>query len=626
MSIEDINRRLYKPGENFSDRDKPASRWAPGRSFDIQKTENVKDYWQRPFNKKPSDNAMRNKILKIGGITIAALLILTGLIWFSLGRAFDKEKIVISLEAPERVVAGEEVNFLVKYDNRTKTDLLEARVKLTFPESSFTENGSGLSVEKIIGKIGASTNGEINFTGRLIGREDDIKKVLAVISYQPKNINSRFEGMANAESKIVAVPIVLSFDLPEKIVSGQIVQGALQYTNTSSVSFSDLILKIDFPEDFQLQSAHPESSDARNSWNIFELPAREEGKILFLGTTSGQSNQAKSFAASIGFKEGDDFIVLADGLGSTTISDSPLIVTQSVNGEDNYVAKPGETLKYKVKYKNTAEVGIPAANIVVEFISSALDYSSVSVSNGSYDSQGNKITWNAGGVSKLALVNPGEEGEVSFSVKVLGAMPVENFNDKNFVVKTDASIDTPNVPLSLAGTEIKGTSEMTVKIRTNVNLLTKGYYNDDLIPNSGPIPPRVGQKTTYTIYWNIINTSNDLSDAKVEAVLPNNVEWLDKTSLDNGIIKFDSAVNKVTWTLGKVPAGAGNILPVRVISWQVAITPSSNQVGKVVELIRGSVLTATNQFTNENIKLTGNNLDTGLITDLSSNNDGRVVQ
>ncbi|PJE57886.1 MAG: hypothetical protein COU81_03780 [Candidatus Portnoybacteria bacterium CG10_big_fil_rev_8_21_14_0_10_36_7] len=598
VDIDELKKRLYQSGEKFSDRPKQTS-WQPGRPMDPVKENGVSEYWQRPVAQTP--NPLKSRYIKIALISLGTLVVVGGIFWFFWSKNFDKSEVMLTLESPDRVVAGENINFLVKYQNNTNNALDNVKVVFIYPDNSLPEVGTDLVVKKTIGVVESKQSGEIIFKGKILGQKDSTKESRVTINYQPRGIQSFFENNASAQSMIIAVPVIMNFDLPEKLVSDQELNITLRYNNTSAVSFFGLFLKIDYPAGFKFGSAYPDPFQENNQWEIFELGAREEGKILISGTITGQSNDSEVFNAQIGFKNDDNFTTLAEVLGSGLISDSPLSITQSVEGAESNLVNPKDRLYYKITYQNTASVPIISANITVEIQSSALDLKSIDSDTGNFDSNTNKLFWNTSNKKDLAVLQPGQTGEVEFNVSVKDKMPVNNFSDKNFAIKTIAKIDSPNVPLSLIGTQINGESELEIKVRTEAVLSVRGYFNDSIISNSGPLPTKVGQTTTFTLYWSILNTSNNLTDVEVSADLPSYVRWQNKISPADVNLKYDSSTGKLTWKISRVVAGTGDIAPAKTVIFQVAFTPSINQVDRSPELIGRSTLVAIDSFTNEKV-------------------------
>ncbi len=308
-------------------------------------------------------------------------------------------------------------------------------------------------------------------------------------------------------------------------------------------------------------------------------------------------------------------IVYAQALSTTLISASPLYVEQKLSGSENSVANLGQTLSYELKYRNTTEVPIGPISITLKIESRAVDFTTVVSPNGYFNSNNNTISWDNFRVPALNSLKGKEEGELSFSFKLKEQLAVSTFSDKNFSIVTTAEINSPNTPLELSGTQIRGENKFTVKINSQLIFNMRGYYTDSLISNSGPLPPKVGQKTTYTTHWQILNISNNLSEVEVQAILPSNIEWLDNVNPEDSSLKYDALTNKITWKLGKLAAGTGVLLPVKQIAFQVGLTPSISQVGNIVDLIKSAQISAQDDFTGQIISVSADDLKTNLPDD-----------
>ena len=180
---------------------------------------------------------------------------------------------------------------------------------------------------------------------------------------------------------------------------------------------------------------------------------------------------------------------------------------------------------------------------------------------------------------------------------------------------TTAKIDSFNVPLALSGIQLAGQNQFTVKVNSKLALNMKGYYNDRLLPNSGPLPPRVGQKTTYTIYWQILNSSNDLSNVKVEAYLPSYVRWEGNIFPKDENIKYDASSGKVIWQIGKLASGAGFLSPVRQAAFQVGFTPSLGQVGNLAVIMQAPKAAGDDNFTGAQLTVSDSELKSDMPDD-----------
>jgi hypothetical protein len=109
----------------------------------------------------------------------------------------------------------------------------------------------------------------------------------------------------------------------------------------------------------------------------------------------------------------------------------------------------------------------------------------------------------------------------------------------------------------------------------------------------------------------------------VTAGLPPGVTFKGNAVTANGTAPvFDVNTKKVTWTVGNLPFGTGNGMPRYEATFQVGITPASNQVGATPTLITASMLTGTDAFTSQAVQSAPKDLTTSNIENHSGG--GRV--
>jgi len=404
-------------------------------------------------------------------------------------------------------------------------------------------------------------------------------------------------------STIISVPLVLGFNLPEKIVSEQTLNFSLKYVNTSDATFNNSRLKIEYPAGFIFDSALPSPSEENNVWDLSEIGSGQEGTIIIKGTISGNEGENKVFKAQIGMMQGEEFVAFAQTLNSPQVSVSPLAIEQEITDPADSQVGLGQMVGYKLKYRNTTDVAIGPVVITLKIDSRAVDFSSLNVIKGFFSSSENTIIWNSSSLPGLENLAAGAAGELIFSLRTKEKLVIVNSSDKNFTITTSAQIDSPNVPLALTGTSLTGKNQLTLKVNSRLVLGMKGFYNDRLLPNSGPLPPRVGQETTYTIYWQLLNISNDLKDVTVEAYLLPYMRWKGKFYLNNEDIKYDEATGKITWKISRLAAGTGLLLPVKQVAFQIGFVPSLSQVGNLAVIVKEVKASGNDSFTENNISV-----------------------
>jgi len=636
MDLNQLKKKLYSPaGEEVEDRPKFIDDLERHDQAPVVEPD-LPAGWEKEDSGASFFVRHKKRIVLWGSIGLAVVLLgMTAWLLWTYKFSYSKSDFSLDIYGPERIVSGEEVTFIVHYKNNSHSALKNASLTFFYsPDSlpSMVEVGrqGDRPVSTInLGEIAAGKEDQAEFKTRVLGDKDSEQRFLAKIVYRPGNVNSEFANEVEFKSSIVSVPLVLSFDLPDKIVSGQKVNFSLKYVNTSDTVFENSKVKIEYPDGFTFATAQPLPSENNNIWPVDEIGVREEGRILISGELSGSENENKIFKALIGFEREGKFIAYAQTTASPMISASPLFIDQYITNKPDTSVSTDQEVYYRVKYKNTTDETIGPIVLTVKIDSQSVDWTSVKVSQdqGFFDSGSDTITWNASSLSSLKSLKPKEEGEVGFSLKVKSRLPISKFSDKNFVISTQATVDSPNVPLSLTGTQLKGQHTLALKINSNLVLSAKGYFADSTIVNSGPIPPRVGQKTTYTIYWQVLNASNDMSDVTVEGYLPSYVQWQNNFVPSGENIRYDAGSGKISWQIGNLSAGVGILMPVKQVVFQVALTPSISQLGQLVDILSQIKISGKDNFTGAEVSAGVETIRSDMKSDPTMGYDkGRVGQ
>ncbi|MEA2113606.1 MAG: hypothetical protein U9P63_03060, partial [Patescibacteria group bacterium] len=625
MKLDELKKKIYKPEAEFEERLKFPETFQPERKREaVQPKE-----WEKIEKKRLSDK--QKKYLRVGGISaIVIFLIIAGLFVWRGFFSFDKDKVDLMIRGPENIISGDEARYIVKYKNNTNLTIKDIQLKFYYPENSIPlDSGEMIKIVNLPGLLPGEES-QTELAAKIVGLKREAKIARAELSYQPARISSRFDSQAEFSTTIISVPLIVNFDLPESLVDGQPFNFSLMYFNQAEVAFDNLQIQLEYPSGFSFQSAEPSPmEDNPKIWDAGKLIAKEQGKIFIRGNIQGKQNESKLFRARLGFFENGQFISYAEAVGAIHIISSPLSVSQTINGFSEYTGRAGQKLNYQITYQNTADIGIRDVVITSKLEGKALDFAELNLesSGGSFNGENQTITWNAGNLPALEYLGPRQKGQIDFSITIKDPLPVSNYSGKNFVAVNKVLINSLSVPLSLKDVEITGQNELTAKIDSQLSVQSRGYYADDLIPNSGPIPPRVGQTTTYTIKWNLTNAGNDLSDVRVEAHLPPHVKWLNNFNPSGADLKHNPQTGKIIWEVGSLSASAGILSPVAQTAFQVSITPGLAHLGSVVELVGQSRVTARDSFTGTELTAADNIIETRLPDDPTVGYfDGTVIE
>ncbi len=389
--------------------------------------------------------------------------------------------------------------------------------------------------------------------------------------------------------------------MPQKVFAGETFDIKVEYENVSDAAFTDLQLLLEYPRGFTYQSSTLPPDEGNTLWKLGDLRAGSKGSFIVKGSMAGPDNAFFDFAVGINTSFLGKQYSVNQKTASLSLSPSPLALSVLVNNKANYVAEPGETIEYEISYENNTDLGLKDAIITAKLSGAMFDLSEIDSRDGVFRSGDGTIQWNAARDSDLSVIRPGEGGTVSFSVKVRQSYPIKRISDKNYTLKLTAEIESPTVPANVSSNRTVGSVTHEMKVRGLLEPIIGAYYRDDTqIKNTGPIPFRVGQKTTLNMHWTLKNWATDMGSVQMKTFLGPNVRYTGVYNATNGVAPtYNERTQEFTWEPGMIPATKGVIDNPMELTFQIEITPSSNQVNQFPALLGETTTTATDLFTEQ---------------------------
>jgi len=592
--------------------------------------------------KKPAQG-LSKKHLKIGLGIIIVLILAFAVITFLKGWfSFSKGNVSLDIISSTEISSGEEIEFVIRYQNNNRVALKDAKLIIDYPRGTYSLEGEELTQEvNELGTIPSKKEGTEHFKIRLTGEKGSTKLLAVRLNYQPANINSHFENSASFKMNVSSVLIGTYLTTPQKAINGEEITYILDYINNSDQDFFNVRIELNYPSGFTYKTAEPlpvstqegKFSGENNIWQTEELKKGERETIRISGILEGIDGENKILGVSIGEIKNDKFLKYSQTTAVTQISSSPLIVALSLNDKVEEInVNSKDVLYYKIEFKNNTDIALSQLILKAYLHGGMFNFRSVKLAQkGFFDSLNNVIIWSAAGVPSLALLPPGESGSVTFSIAVNENFPINDFNDKNFQISVQAELETLNVPPQFSLERLKVEKILKSEVNSKVVLRAKGYYNETTanITNSGPTPPKVNQVTTYTIHWQITNTSNDLENVRVTAILPEGIEWRNVyiTLNKDTKLEYNERTKQIAWSINKIPVATGFLIPAYELVFQIALRPSITQVGTSPILIDESTLEGKDTFTGETLEAFSPAIVTDLPDDLTiSARMGEVVE
>jgi hypothetical protein len=623
MPLNDLNKELYNSDSKvISNRTHEKSEYdvetAAGQASPFDKEQN----WNQP---QKGFSPKQKKILYIAlGVLVAAIVAVAGVFayrWWQKD-AFHQDRVSISFEGPKEADSTQQTAYIIHYKNSNRVTLKNAEIDLTYSENFQPIDNVNLkylspSSSKIfVGDIKPNSEGTAELKGIFYAPKDFPVYLYASLHFVPSNGTADLSMENQVGVNITAAPVLLDVTAPQQAIDGGDVQYVIDYKNLDVRRMSDVQVRVDFPQGFEMGSANPTPSEKDSYWYVGNLEAGQGGKITIQGQMHGDDGEDQNALVSLGHVGNDgNFVVFNKQEADIRMVSPVLAVKQTLDNKENNVINAGDVLQYTISYKNTGSTGLRDAIITAQVTGKIVDFSKISSDNGSYDGTTGTMIWKASDVPGLANIDPQAGGSVHFSIPVKSVIPIANKLDKNFVVSSVAKIDSPDIPVSNGANKVIGSNKLELKLASKVLFDVKGYYADAKIKNSGPIPMQTGKETTFAIHWSVVNVSNDITNAQVISSLPTGVRWTGQIYPANEKISYNERTNQLIWNAGDIAAGAGLITPPHEVVFQVGVTPQVNQVGDPITLVNKSTFTAKDMFVGQSINLEGDKKDTQLYED-----------
>ncbi|MBI2439340.1 MAG: hypothetical protein HYV45_01915 [Candidatus Moranbacteria bacterium] len=637
MSLEELNEKLHGRDVHL-DRGEQQTPFDPGRGAADTRVEEgfaTTESWRSAAQEEAlakerlfagaKKRKRRYLIFAVVGL-VTVILLLGGVFLKIRSMLFQEERIEVALSGPQSVASAEETTFTITYANKNWGDLRDVTIVFSYPDSFRLQQKDGLSpngasVEIPLGTLEAGSDGKTIVSGKFYGSKGDLVYLNAVLRYTPKSIAGVFEKKVQLGVNVASSPLALEITAPLEVATGQDIEYVIDYANMSDTAFSNLRLKMEYPEGFRFVSAEPRSSEGETLWYIGNLSPYGKGKVVVRGIMTGSRAEHKRIQGRLGYFQGDgNFLSYTEHERQTKIVTSPLFIAQTINGLTGSTVNVGEDLSYSIKYRNDGNIGLRDVIVTVEIDSEMLEMEKLLLQKGSYDAARKMIVWKAADIPALSRLDPGEEGEISFKVPVKTKLPSEK---RNLTLRSIAKIDSPDVPTPLGANKVIGSNALYVKLHSPVSLEAHALYSDTTFQNSGPVPPKVGQETTYTVRVKITNPLNDVKQARVSFVLPGGIRYGGKFSPNTDTVIFNERTNELLWEIGALAAN-GNAS--RELFFQIHVTPGPQQAKSSLLLLQSATFTGRDLFTDQEARAEVKAVDNSLKHDKMYANVNGTVQ
>lgn len=429
--------------------------------------------------------------------------------------------------------------------------------------------------------------------------------------------------------RLLQPPLEISINLPNEANAGEEITVEIEIISNAKTLIKDLALKVEYPAGFGYLESDLKPASGDNIWRLGDFEPNKKRTLKIKGVLEGQDLMELAFRALAGpLDENREVIPYGFSAQSLTLKKPFLTLKAVINDkEEGAIVSEGENVKVDVFWQNTLPVNIHSGVIEVKIKSPIVNERTISVSNGFYRSFDQTLVWNLSSLPELASIEPLAQGKAQFRFSILDPIPSEIVSQGNLTIPLDIEMRAERVTEEQGSVEIKNHFKKEIKLATLFQIKRRGLYYSGPFKNSGPLPPKVGKETTYTVVWSLSNTSNVVSEAKVSAFFPSYVKWLGVISPENAEVSYDEKTGEIVWQAGTIPIGAGVIGSTKELAFQISFLPNASQIGSPPILVSEVTLAGKDNFTSAFLRDTRSAMTTFLDTDSQFQyNESFVVQ
>ncbi len=631
-AIERLKKQLYSPSGK-------SSVGSDIRTSLSQSTSDVPRNWSESFQEHSEEKENAPPLSQFSmtppkkGLSIATKFLFLSVFFFIIAAGvaayfffgginlISPQNIDMQVVSPSLVNGGKDTTLQVIIDNRNTSPLTLASLIINYPNGTRSATGTSQVLQQDVQDIGTIASGQQlvrTINAVFYGEQGSQETVSVTLQYNISGSNSVFQKEAQTTFIVGSSPISISINAPNEVISGQPFSMAVTVQGSGSTPVQDVDLQGEYPFGFTLSSSTPQADIGGTLWHLGTIQPGQSQTINIEGTLIGQNGDNRIFTFLSGSDSNPTDAQIATPILSvpTTITVSQPFIggTISLNGQSGQTISiaPGTPINGTITWENSLPTAVSNVTLQLSITGAILDQSSVNAANGFYQSSNSTITWNSQDDPDLATVPAGGTGTVQFSFNTLSASNTTLYTNPTISLSLAASglrsDQTTGVPDTVASA-----ATAQVNVASLVTLTEQALHFTGPFQDGGPMPPVVGQNTTYTIKWTVTNSSNSLANTTVSTTLPPYIQFV-AAQLGSGVT-YDSASRTVTWNLGNVPAGVGYTGASPETAFQVALMPSLSQVGQAPDLTGGSTLTAEDRFAQSPIQVNTNAPTTQLTND-----------
>ena len=555
-------------------------------------------------------------------------------VFFAGGNTVSNDNIDISILGNNFTAGGQELPLIVGIVNRNNSALDLVDLVMEYPKGGAVDLSSDTEHFRVsLGTIPAGAIRNENLKVVLFGEQGSVRPIKITLEYRVAGSNAIFVKEKSYEVNITSTPINLLVDAPLAISPNQDITLNIKAALNATKAAPKILIKVDYPFGFTFVKSAPAPSFGNNVWDLGDIAPGVEHNIVIIGKMVDVfDGEEKTFNISSGSQSGVDKSAIGVIFNSrkhiVAIKKSFIEVNIFVNNDVSqreYATDTKTPISAEIRYANNLDTKVDDLEIRAKISGNAFNRNTIRAQQGFYDSSNDTIIWDKNSKSQLREVNSGDSGSVAFSVSPLSLFSASGGILMNPSFNIDVSISGKQAAEGFAVNEINNSTGAVVRLISDVGFSSKALYYSGPFVNTGPIPPKVGQTTTYTVVWTLSNTANSISKAQIKTTIPSWINFMGPISPVGEDLTYNASAKEIVWNADRIPKGSGITVPARSVAFQISFKPSLSQVGAIPVIINDAILTGHDDFANVDVTVKKTWLNINLDNDETFPASGGVV-
>lgn len=529
-------------------------------------------------------------------VVLSALAAVLGYLVFGKNRlSVEPGEVTVDISSVETVASGDKLTVTIHYTNGSPVTIDNGTVEIVYPGGFYLQSSDPTPTtgenQWEVSDVPSGAEGTITITGQLVGQQGDEKDFTTLFTYTPSNFNSDFQSSATQTVTLTESILKLDVTLAERARTGEELAYVFTMTNTATLPLVNVKAYLQYPERYSPTTADPTASVGNHTWLVDQIDPQETMTVTVKGTVSGEDESTQEFILQVGVQEPDGFFNLqGEDRHSVTIFNPEL--TLALDGPESVQA--GGQLEYTIEVTNPSKIEITDIELQLQF-------------------EGDAVATDAVDLDRIAKLETGENSTLTYSTKVKSELP----SVRTAII---AKLSVTSAKVAGATVDFEQTASVETAIQGNLALNAEArYFDDDLSKlGSGPLPPTVGKTTEYAIRLSLTAAGSAMESITVQVPLSDDVTFV---SSGDDRVSFDATSNTVSFELKNLDP-----TETKVTSFRVSVTPTKNDVNKLLILVKESIVTATDINSGTTVQAQAKKITTRLETDPGTADEGVVVE